>query len=343
MTESAPSHETRSDERLPDRPLVDLLGELTLEEKAALSSGSDFWHTTAVPRLGIPAATMSDGPYGLRKDRAGGADIGLGGSIPATCFPPAVALGSSFDPELIERVGAAIAEEARDLGVDVVLGPGINIKRSPLGGRNFEYFSEDPLVSGVCGAAMVRGMQSRDVGTSLKHFAANNQEHDRMRVSSEVDIRTLREIYLRGFQRVVTSARPWTVMCSYNRLNGVYTSQDPWLLTTVLRDEWGFEGLTVSDWGAVEDRVESVRAGLDLEMPSSRGHGPAGLVDAVRAGRLDQAELDRAVTRVLELVDRSLKLPAGQEVSRVDETTPWPGTQRLDASCYSATTEACCR
>ena len=219
---------------------------------------------------------------------------GIGDSVPATCFPPAVALGSSFDPELLERVGVALGEESQAEGVGVLLGPGINIKRSPLCGRNFEYLSEDPLVSGVLGSALVRGLQSQGVGASLKHFAANNQETDRMRVSADVDERPLREIYLRGFQRVVEDAQPWTVMCSYNRINGVYTSEDPWLLTEVLRDEWGFEGLVVSDWGAVNDRVAGLAAGLDLEMPSSEGRTDAELVAAVQSGALDERLLDTA-------------------------------------------------
>ena len=214
---------------------------------------------------------LTDGPHGLRKQRAQGDHLGIAESAPATCFPPAVGLGSSWDVELVERVGEALGREASTEHVAVLLGPGINIKRSPLCGRNFEYLSEDPVVSGVLGAAMVNGMQSQGVGASLKHFAANNQEHDRMRVSSDVDARPLREIYLRAFQRVVEDAQPWTVMCSYNRINGVYASQDPWLLTTVLRDEWGFEGLVVSDWGAVDDRVAALAAGLDLEMPGSIG------------------------------------------------------------------------
>ena len=178
-----------------------------------------------------------------------------------------MALGSSFDPELLLRVGAALGEEARAEGVGVLLGPGVNIKRSPLCGRNFEYLSEDPLLSGVLGAALVNGLQSKGVGASVKHFAANNQETDRMRVSADIDERPLREIYLRSFQRVVADANPWTVMCSYNRINGVYASQNPWLLTSVLRGEWGYQGLVVSDWGAVVDRVASLSAGLDLEMP----------------------------------------------------------------------------
>ena len=284
--------------------------DLTLEEKAALTSGADFWTTKAIERAGIPSVMMTDGPHGLRKQAGGSDHLGLASSVPATCFPPAVGIGSSFDPEIIERVGSAIGVEAAIEDVAVVLGPGINIKRSPLCGRNFEYFSEDPIVSGILGAASVRGIQSQGVGASLKHFAANNQEFDRMRASSDVDPRPLREIYLRGFERVVKDASPWTVMCSYNKLNGVWTSEDPWLLTSVLRDEWGFDGLVVSDWGAVNDRVVGVAAGLDLEMPASGGRTDAQLVAAVRAGELAESVLDTAASRAIDMVRKATERPA---------------------------------
>lgn len=284
--------------------------DLTLEEKASLTSGADFWTTKAIERIGLPSIMMTDGPHGLRKQSGRTDHLGLASSVPATCFPPAVGIGSSFDPELIERVGAAIGVEAAIEDVAIVLGPGINIKRSPLCGRNFEYFSEDPIVSGVLGAASVRGVQSQGVGTSLKHFAANNQEFDRMRASSDVDPRPLHEIYLRGFERVVKDAQPWTVMCSYNRINGVYASEDPWLLTQVLRDDWGFDGLVVSDWGAVNDRVAGVAAGLDLEMPSSGGRTDAQLVAAVRAGDLAESVLDTAAARAIDLVRKAGERPA---------------------------------
>jgi beta-glucosidase len=279
--------------------------DLTLEEKAALTSGASFWYTKPIERVGVPAIMVTDGPHGLRKQREGGDHLGIGDSVPATCFPPAVGLGSSWDVDLIHRVGEALGTETSIENVAVLLGPGINIKRSPLCGRNFEYLSEDPIISGVLGAAIVKGIQSKGVGTSLKHFAANNQEDDRMRSSSDVDPRPLREIYLRGFQRVVEDAQPWTVMCSYNRINGVYASEDPWLLTTVLRDEWGFEGLVVSDWGAVNERVPGLAAGMDLEMPSSNGATDAQIVAAVRDGSLDEAVLDTAAGRVLDLVRKS--------------------------------------
>ena len=284
---------------------ADIVAGLTLEEKASLTSGASFWTTKPLERAGIPSIVLTDGPHGVRLQKGSADHLGIGDSVPATCFPPAAALGSTFDPELLERVGRALGEEARAEGVGVLLGPGVNIKRSPLCGRNFEYLSEDPIVSGELGAALVRGLQSQGVGASLKHFAANNQESDRMRVSSDVDPRPLREIYLRGFQRVVEDAQPWTVMCSYNRLNGVYTSEDPWLLNSVLRDDWGFEGLVVSDWGAVNERVVGLPAGMDLEMPSSDGRTDAQLVAAVQDGSLAESTLDLAAKRVVELVQKA--------------------------------------
>lgn len=295
-----------------------IIAGLTLEEKASLTSGADFWTTKAVDRVGIPAIMMTDGPHGLRKQQAATDHLGLAASVPATCFPPAVGLGSAFDPELAERVGAALGLESAIENVAVLLGPGINIKRSPLCGRNFEYLSEDPIVSGVLGAALVRGIQSHGVGASLKHFAVNNQESDRLRVSADVDTRPLREIYLRGFERVVEDAQPWTVMCSYNKINGVYASEDPWLLTSVLRDEWDFEGLVVSDWGAVSDRVAGLPAGLDLEMPASGGRTDAQLVDAVNDGSLAESALDVAAGRVLDLVRKSEARPAADGPLDVD-------------------------
>lgn len=283
-----------------------LVAELTLDEKASLCSGADFWHTQGVERLGIPAVMVTDGPHGLRKQAGASDHLGLNDSVSATCFPTAAGLGSTWDRDLLRRVGEALGVETRAGEVAVLLGPGVNMKRSPLCGRNFEYFAEDPYLTGELAALLVEGIQSQGVGTSLKHYAANNQETDRMRVSAEVDERTLREIYLPAFEKVVTLAQPWTVMCAYNKINGVYASQDPWLLTEVLREEWGFTGLVVTDWGATDDRVAGVAAGLDLEMPSSGGINDARIVEAVKAGDLDEAVLDRAVTRVLELVAKAL-------------------------------------
>ncbi|MEU4243279.1 glycoside hydrolase family 3 C-terminal domain-containing protein [Actinoplanes sp. NPDC026619] len=275
---------------------------MELNEQAAITSGSAFWSTTAAGD--VPAITLTDGPHGVRLQVADADDI-LAGQ-PATCFPPAVASGSTWDPELLRRMGEALAQECRAMGVHVLLGPGINLKRTPLGGRNFEYFSEDPLVAGVLATAWVQGIQSGGVGASLKHFAVNSQETDRMRVSADVDERTLRELYLRAFQRVVTQAQPWTVMCAYNRINGVYASQNHFLLTEVLRDEWGFEGLVMSDWGAVVDRVEAVRAGLDLTMPGPDDSGDRELIAAVRDGRLPADTLATSAGRVEALVGKAL-------------------------------------
>jgi beta-glucosidase len=281
------------------------LSELTLEEKASLCLGSDFWHTAPVERLGIPQIMVSDGPHGLRAQLEEADHVGIGGSAPATCFPTASALGSSWNPELFRTVGEALGREAKKLGVSVVLGPGINMKRSPLCGRNFEYISEDPWLAGELATAMVQGTQSQGIGTSLKHYAANNQEDDRLRVSAEVDDRTLREVYLPAFERVVKLSQPWTVMCAYNKINGTYCSEHYWLLTEVLREEWGFEGLVVSDWGAVHDRVAALRGGLDLEMPPNLGVSDAAIVAAVGDGSLYESILDDSVSRVLQLVDRS--------------------------------------
>ena len=294
------------------------ISNLTLEEKAALTSGLDFWRLKAIERLGIPSIMVTDGPHGLRKQAGESDHLGLNASVPATCFPPAVGLGASWDPALAARVGEAIGREAAIEDVAVVLGPGVNIKRSVLCGRNFEYFSEDPIHAATMGSGIVRGIQSQGVGTSLKHFAANNQEADRMRVSSDVDPRPLREIYLRAFQGVVEDEQPWTVMCSYNRINGVYASEDPWLLTEVLREEWGFEGLVMSDWGASNVRTEGIKAGMDLEMPSSNGLTDRQLVAAVKSGELDEADLDRSAERVLNLIRRANERAAASGPLDVD-------------------------
>ncbi|QFU89597.1 glycoside hydrolase family 3 C-terminal domain-containing protein [Amycolatopsis sp. YIM 10] len=276
--------------------------DLTLEQKASLLSGKDFWTTKAI--ADVPSMLLIDGPHGLRLQDAEGDHLGLHDSRPATCFPTAAAVGSSWDPDVAAELGAAIGREARVAGVTVNLGPGVNIKRSPLCGRNFEYYSEDSLLSGTLGAAHVRGLQGEGVGASVKHFAANNQETDRMRVSADVDERTLREIYFPAFEKVVTEAHPATVMCSYNRVNGVLATQNRWLLTDVLRDEWGFDGVVVSDWGAVNDRVAALRAGLDLEMPGTGGVTDAEIVAAVHRGELAEAVVDRSVQRVLALTGR---------------------------------------
>lgn len=282
------------------------IARLTLKEKAALATGASWWTTAAFPHAGIPAFRLADGPHGLRFQNDEQVDhLGINGSEPATCFPPAVTLASTWDTDLAARVGRALGRESLSQGVHVLLGPGVNIKRSPLCGRNFEYYSEDPLLSGVLGTAWVNGVQSQGVGTSLKHFAANNQEGGRMSVSADIDARTLHEIYLPAFRRVVTEAKPWTVMCAYNRINGVHASENRWLLTELLRDTWGYEGVVVSDWGAVVDRARALAAGLDLEMPSSSGLGPTRLVAAIDSGELDEKALDASATRIAALARKA--------------------------------------
>lgn len=281
----------------------DTTADLTLAERAGLGSGKNFWQTKEVGGgdAPVPSVTMADGPHGLRKQTGGADHLGLAGSEPATCFPPAAGLSQSWNPALVGRIGAALSVEARARDVQVVLGPGVNIKRSPLGGRNFEYYSEDPHLTGVLGAAWVTALQNGGVGASLKHFALNNQEHDRMRVSADVDQRPLREIYLRAFRAIIEDARPWTVMCSYNAVNGVPVRHSRELLTGILRDEWGFDGVVVSDWGAVGGRVAAVAAGLDLQMPADGGVGDAQVVDAVQAGDLAEADVTTAARRVAAL------------------------------------------
>lgn len=281
-----------------------ILSQMTLEEKAGMCSGLDFWHTKAVERLGIPSVMVSDGPHGLRKQDTEGDHLGINDSIKAVCFPPAVLSACSFDRDLMRAFGDVIGREAQATDVSVVLGPGVNMKRSPLCGRNFEYFSEDPYLAGELAAAFIQGVQAHHVGTSVKHFAANNQEKQRMTCSSEADERTLREIYLPAFEKAVKQAQPYTVMCSYNRVNGTFASENDWLLNKLLRDEWGFEGMVVSDWGAVNERVKGLAAGMELEMPASGGYTDRQIVEAVRNGELDEAVLDRAVERILTLVFR---------------------------------------
>lgn len=280
----------------------ELLSQMTLEEKASLCSGLSFWLTKPVERLDIPSVLMTDGPHGLRKEVAAAATNIMKDSEPATCFPPAVTTASSWDAELLREVGNAIADEAKQHGVSTVLGPGINIKRSPLCGRNFEYFSEDPFLAGVMGAAWVHGVQEKNVGVSLKHFCANNQEYIRMSIDSIVDERALREIYLPAFEKIVKEEQPSTIMCSYNRLNGTYLSDNKRMLTDVLRGEWGFEGIVVSDWGAVNDRIEGIKAGLDLEMPGNGGMNDKNIIKAVEEGRLEEADLDKVVLRMLKFI-----------------------------------------
>ena len=281
-----------------------IISQMTLEEKTALLNGKDFWHLKGVERLGVPSVMVTDGPHGLRKQQAGADHLGLNASVPATAFPTASATACSFDRELLYQMGQALGDLCQEEDVSVILGPGANIKRSPLCGRNFEYFSEDPYLTGEMAAAHIRGVQSRNVGTSLKHFAMNNQEHRRLSVSVEADERTMREIYLTGFEKAVRQAKPWTVMCSYNKISGVYSSENRWLLRDLLRGEWGFDGYTMTDWGACADHVKGVLAGMDLSMPSLGDAADAELAQAVRDGRVPESVVDEAVKEILTIVDR---------------------------------------
>jgi len=279
------------------------IAELTIDEKIALLSGASYATTVGYPDRGIRSMTLADGPHGVRA-MSEGDHLGLSNADTAVCFPTASALSCSWDSALARRHGAALAAAARRGGVDVVLGPAMNIKRTPLGGRNFEYFSEDPHLTGRLAAAVVEGIESGGVGSSLKHFAVNNQEYDRFTISAEVDERALREIYLRGFEIAVTQGRPATVMAAYNAVNGVPCAENPRLLNEILRQEWGFDGLVVSDWGAVTDRVAALKAGLDLEMPTSQGLGAAAIRAALTSGEVSEQEIDRAAARIIELSSR---------------------------------------
>ncbi|PHD59500.1 glycosyl hydrolase [Bacillus toyonensis] len=284
------------------RDIKKIISEMTLEEKASLCSGLDFWNTKGIERLGIPSIMVTDGPHGLRKQAEGADHLGIYNSIPSTCFPSAVGLASTWNKDLIHEVGVALGEECQAEHVGVLLGPGANIKRSPLCGRNFEYFSEDPYLSSQMAINHVKGVQSQGIGTSLKHFAANNQEHRRMSVDAIVDERTLREIYLASFEDVIKEAQPWTVMSAYNKVNGEYASENNYLLHDILKDEWGFEGFVVSDWGAVNERVASLANGLELEMPSGFGIGEKKIIDAIHCGELSVEKLDQAVERLLYII-----------------------------------------
>lgn len=282
--------------------IQNLISQMTLEEKAGLCSGMDFWHLKGIARLGIPSIMVTDGPHGLRK-QAGSADhVGLNESVPATCFPTASALAATWNRDLIRQVGVALGEECRQEKVGVILGPGANIKRSPLCGRNFEYFSEDPYLTGEIAKSHIAGVQSQGIGTSLKHYATNNQETRRMTTDSIVDERALREIYLAGYEIAVKGAQPWTVMCAYNKVNGVYACENRYLMTDILKEEWGHQGLVVTDWGAMDERVDALQAGVELEMPGAPNGNDAKIVAAVKAGALDEAVLDRAVARILTLI-----------------------------------------
>ncbi len=279
-----------------------LINRMTLEEKASFCSGATLWKTKSIERLDIPSIMMTDGSYGLRKHTGEKDYLGIYQSEPATCFPSACALASAWDVALAEKVGKAIGKEGQSKNVSIILGPGANIKRSPLCGRNFEYFSEDPVLTGEMAAAWINGVQSQGVGASLKHYTAYNQEYERMTISAEIDERTLQEIYLSGFERVVKKAQPWTVMCAYNKVNGTFCSENKYLLSKLLKEEWGFEGFVVSDWDATNNRVDGLDAGLDLAMQGADGANDKRIVEAVKAGELDESVLDQAVANNLRIL-----------------------------------------
>jgi len=282
-----------------------LVSQMTIEEKASLMSGLNFWYLKSIERLGLPSIMVTDGPHGLRKQADNADHLGINQSVPAVCFPTAAATACSFDRDILHRIGVAMGEECRQENVAVILGPGVNIKRSPLCGRNFEYFSEDPYVSGELAAAMVKGIQSQNVGVSVKHYAFNNQETRRLTSDSVLDNRTAREIYLPAFEKIAKDTDPWTFMCSYNLFEGIYCSEHKKLLIDILRDEWGFDGLVMSDWGAVNERVQGVATGLDLQMPADNGVNDKKVVDAVINGVLSEADLNKAAINVTELILKS--------------------------------------
>ncbi len=294
-----------------DHNIKKLINQMTLEEKASLCSGLDFWHLKGIDRLSIPSIMVTDGPHGLRKQDGESDHVGLSDSVKATCFPTASATASSWDVNLLGEMGVALAEECIQEDVSVLLGPGANIKRSPLCGRNFEYISEDPYLTGKIGSALVNGVQSKGIGTSLKHFAVNNQEYRRMVIESVLDERTLREIYLAGFEEIVKSSQPWTIMCAYNKYNSEYCSDSKMLLTDILKKEWGHTGLVVTDWGACNDRVTGIEVGMELEMPASGGLNDQKIITAVKSNILSESKLDESVYRVLDLIQKSTETERG--------------------------------
>lgn len=285
------------------------ISQMTLEEKASLCTGASAWTTVPVERLGIPEMIVADGPHGVR--RVPDAKTLMLASLPATCFPTASCLASTWDVDLLHKMGEALADECIALNVDILLGPGVNMKRSPLGGRNFEYYSEDPYLAGELATSLIDGVQSKGVGTTLKHFTANNQEFQRFSISAQIDERTLYEIYLPAFETAIKKSRPWAVMCAYNKLNGTYCSENHTLLVEILKNQWGFEGLVFSDWGAVHDRVAALKGGLDLEMPGPQDHRVQAVVEAVRSGELDEQILNQSVQRILNTVFKAQETPKG--------------------------------
>lgn len=297
----------------------DIIAKMSLEDKVKLCSGSSFWSTIDMRRYGLKSIFMTDGPHGLRKQEGLGDNLGLNSSMQATCFPTACASSCTWNTKLLRKMGEAIGEEALEQGVDIVLGPGVNIKRNPLCGRNFEYFSEDPFLAGKLGAAWINGVQSKGPGASLKHFAANNQENERLLSNSMVDERALREIYLAPFEIAVKEGNPDTVMCSYNKINGVYSSDNQYLLTDILRNEWKFDGLVVTDWGALNDKIKAFKAGLDLEMPSSSNMFDKEVIEAVNEGRLSLDYINKSVDRMITQIKKSVSLRKPQYKFSRDE------------------------
>src|SRR5579883_2029054 len=277
----------------------ELLRQMTLQEKVSMLAGSDMWHTTPVERLGIPAVKVTDGPNGAR----GGGSFTNG--VKAACFPVGIALASTWNVELVERVGQALGQEARTKGARVLLAPTVNIHRSPLNGRNFECYSEDPYLSGRLAVAYIRGVQSQGVGATIKHFVCNDSEYQRNSISSEVDERTLREIYLAPFQAAIEEAKPWAIMASYNKVNGTFASENPYTLSDILRKEWGFDGVAMSDWFGTQSTAEAVNAGLDLEMPGPANWRGAKLLQAVERGEVAESKIDESVLRLLRLIERA--------------------------------------
>lgn len=287
-----------------EKKAKDLVLKMSLEEKASLLSGKNFWETRGIERLEVKSFTVTDGPHGLRMQKGDSDHLGLNASVPATCFPAACLTACSFDRDLMKKMGKAMGEECRKEGVGIILGPAANIKRSPLCGRNFEYFSEDPLLSGEMSAALIEGIQSQNVGTSMKHYAMNNQEKARVSSNSVVDERAMREIYLKGFEIAVKKAQPWTLMCSYNKVNDTYASDHKKLISDIPRGEWGFKGAVITDWGAMNDRIEALKAGLDMEMPGPADSNRKLIIEAVKDGRLSEADLDSCAVRMTELALR---------------------------------------
>ena len=312
-----------------DERIEALIKQMTLEEKAAMCSGSDRWHTCPIPRLGIPALRMTDGPYGVRTTTDDVPPV----TLPATCFPTSSALAATWDTELAQRIGVALADETKAKGNQILLGPAVNIHRTPLGGRNFEYLSEDPYLAGQMAVAYINGLQSQGVGASLKHFACNNSEYERMTISSEVDERALHEIYYPAFRAAVTEAQPWTVMSSYNRINGVSSAHNKALLRDMLKDEWGFTGFVVSDWGGVYDRVAGANGGCDVEMPDKGEIQAREMLAAVRSGQVSESLVDDKVRRVLRILFRAGLFDGKQAVATQDTNTPERQALAREAAC----------